>query len=125
MELRKLPDAEFEIMRAVWNAGPAVTAPMLTAKLSEELPERDWKAQTVTTMLTRLEKKGFLRSKKTGKERDFFPAISEQEYFSLEAEGFRSRFKKSSLSSLVKALSGGESISKEDADELRRWLDEV
>ena len=58
-------------------------------KLSEELPERDWKAQTVTTMLTRLEKKGFLRSKKTGKERDFFPAISEQEYFSLEAEGFR------------------------------------
>ena len=89
MELRKLPDAEFEIMRAVWNAGSAVTAPMLTAKLSEELPERDWKAQTVTTMLTRLEKKGFLRSKKTGKERDFFPAISEQEYFSLEAEGFR------------------------------------
>ena len=64
MELRKLPDAEFEIMRAVWNAGPAVTAPMLTAKLSEELPERDWKPQTVTTMLTRLEKKGFLRSKK-------------------------------------------------------------
>ncbi len=89
MELRKLPDAEFEIMRAVWNAGSAVTAPMLTAKLSQELPERDWKPQTVTTMLTRLEKKGFLRSKKAGKERDFFPAISEQEYFSLEAEGFR------------------------------------
>ena len=68
-EIKKLPDAEFEIMRAIWRCSEPVTSPILTEKLRLALPEKDWKQQTVMTMLVRLEKKAFLRSEKNGKER--------------------------------------------------------
>ena len=50
-DIRKLPDAEFEIMRAIWQCHEPVTSPILTEKLRITLPEKDWKQQTVMTML--------------------------------------------------------------------------
>ena len=61
----RLPDAEFEVMQAVWACG-SVSVPTLV--LSEKL-NRDWKAQTILTLLARLENKDFVSSKKVGKER--------------------------------------------------------
>ena len=71
MSVKKLPDGEFEIMNAVWHSQEPVTSPELTRQLQKLLPQRDWKAQTVLTMLVRLEKKGFLRSEKIKKERRY------------------------------------------------------
>lgn len=65
--IKKLPDAEFEIMKSVWQSEEPVTSPMLTEKLKITHSDKDWKPQTVMTMLVRLEKKGFLRSEKTEK----------------------------------------------------------
>lgn len=125
MTVKKLPDGEFEIMRAIWQTEEPVTSVMLTEKLKVLLPERDWKQQTVMTMLVRLEKKGFLRSEKTGKERLYFSRLSEEEYLKVEAESFRDRFEGGSFSGLVKALNGGEKISEEDIKELQKWLDSM
>lgn len=122
---KKLPDGEFEIMKAVWQSEEPVTSPQLTEKLKRLLPERDWKQQTVMTMMVRLEKKGFLRSEKNGKDRLYFSLCSEEEYMRVESESFRGRFKDSSFSGLVKALSGGEKMSEADIDELQRWLDNM
>ncbi len=125
MTVKKLPDGEFEIMRAIWQSEEPVTSVMLTEKLKALLPERDWKQQTVMTMLVRLEKKGFLRSEKTGKERLYYSRLSEEEYLKVEAESFRDRFEGGSFSGLVKALNGGEKISEEDIKELQKWLDSM
>ncbi len=125
MTVKKLPDGEFEIMRAIWQSEEPVTSVMLTEKLKVLLPERDWKQQTVMTMLVRLEKKGFLRSEKTGKERLYYSRLSEEEYLKVEAESFRDRFEGGSFSGLVKALNGGEKISEEDIKELQKWLDSM
>lgn len=122
---KKLPDGEFEIMKAVWQSEEPVTSPQLTEKLKRLLPERDWKQQTVMTMMVRLEKKGFLRSEKNGKDRLYFSQCSEEEYMRVESESFRGRFKDSSFSGLVKALSGGEKMSEADIDELQCWLDNM
>lgn len=124
-KIKKLPDAEFEIMKAVWQSEEPVTSPMLTEKLKYSLNEKDRKPQTVMTMLVRLEKKGFLRSEKNGKERLFYSRISEKEYMEVEAESFRGKFGGSSFSGLVKALNGGEKISEKDIEELRDWLDKM
>lgn len=125
MSVRKLPDAEFEIMRAVWHSEEPVTSPQLTEKLSAELPEKDWKQQTVLTMLVRLEKKGFLRSEKTGKERNYFALISEEEYLRVEAESFKKRFSGGRLGGLVKALCSEDQLSDEDIYELRDWISKL
>lgn len=125
MSIKKLPDAEFEIMKAVWQSEEPVTSPMLTEKLKHLLAEKDWKQQTVMTMLVRLEKKGFLRSEKNGKERSYFSVITEDEYMHVEAQSFAERFNGGSFSKLVKALSGGEKISESDVEELQNWLDKM
>lgn len=125
MSIKKLPDGEFEIMKAIWRSEEPITSAALTEKLKVILSEKDWKQQTVMTMLVRLEKKGFLHSEKTGKERLYYSRISKNEYLNVEAESFRIRFNGGTFSGLVKALNGGEKISEEDIKELQKWLDDM
>ena len=125
MTVTKLPDAEFEIMRAIWHMKEPVTAPELTERLRRALPEKDWKAQTVGTMLTRLEKKGFLRSEKSAKERHYYSIVAEQVYLCVEQSAFRQRFAGGSFSGLAKALYNENSLSAEDIRELREWLNSI
>ena len=123
-DIKKLPDAEFEIMKAIWKCEDAVTSPMLTEKLRVSLPEKDWKQQTVMTMLVRLEKKSFLRSEKNGKERYYSPSVSEEEYMQVEASSLRRRFGESRVTGLVKSLCDGGRLTEEEVSDLRKWLDE-
>ena len=125
MAIQKLPNGEFEIMKAVWHSEEPVTSPVLTEKLRRELPEKDWKQQTVMTMLVRLEKKGFLYSDKAGKERNYYAAVSEEDYLKVEAESFRKRFDGGKLSGLVKALYSDDSISEDDLNELKDWINKL
>lgn len=125
MTVKKLPDSEFEIMKAVWHSDEPVTSPMLTEKLQLELPEKDWKQQTVLTMLVRLEGKGFLRSDKAGKERNYYAVVSESEYLRVEAESFRKRFSGGRIGSLVKALYDDNDLSDEDISELKDWVNKL
>ena len=115
----RLPDAEFEVMQAVWACG-SVSVPTLV--LSEKL-NRDWKAQTILTLLARLETKGFVSSKKVGKERIWTANISEDEYLSFEAKNIVERMYHGSVSGLVNAFYEGETLSIEDASALIAWID--
>ena len=123
-EIKKLPDAEFEIMKAIWRCHEPVTSPVLTENLKFALPEKDWKQQTVMTMLVRLEKKDFLSSEKNGKERYYRPAVSEEEYMQVEARSLRQRFGSAKLTGLVKSLYDGGELTREEIKDLRKWLDE-
>lgn len=125
MTVKKLPDSEFEIMKAVWHSDEPVTSPMLTEKLRLDLPEKDWKQQTVLTMLVRLEGKGFLRSDKAGKERNYYAVVSESEYLQVEAESFRKRFSSGRIGSLVKALYNDNDLTDEDINELKDWVNKL
>lgn len=125
MSIKKLPDAEFEIMKAIWHSDNPITSSILTEKLKSLLPDKDWKQQTVLTMLVRLEKKGFLKSDKNGKERNYYAVVSEDEYIWIEAENFRKRFNGGKLSGLVKALYNDENLSQDEVDELKAWINKM
>lgn len=123
--IKKLPDAEFEIMKAIWHSEEPVTSPALTDSLRRSLPDRDWKQQTVMTMLVRLEKKGFLRSEKIGKERGYYAVVSESQYMEVEAKSLRSRFGGNKMTGFVKALYSDGELSDKDIKDLREWLDSM
>jgi len=60
---RKLPDAEFDVMMAVWEGNP----PVNTAYLMEMVGRaRGWKAPTLISFLVRLEERGYITSEKKG-----------------------------------------------------------
>ena len=81
--MRKLPDAEFDIMRIVWQKEPPITAGMLLEGLTRETGKA-WKPQTLHTLLGRLADRGFLRFVKTGKEKMFYPLVERDAYLQYE-----------------------------------------
>ncbi len=120
MELiKKLPDAEFEIMKVIWKNEPPITTSLLMQQLGKE---KQWKPQTLISLLLRLVKRDFLRTEKNGKERLYFPLVTKAEYLKFETSNFIERFHENSFVSLVDTLSAGKKIDDSDLDELAKWL---
>lgn len=120
--MKRLPDSEFEIMRVVWESMP----PIKTAVVMDRLgAERQWKAPTVISFMMRLVEKGFLRTEKIGKERNYFPLISKEDYLAYETGNFMEQYHKNSLFSFVNTLYNGKKISDKDLDSLidlaKKW----
>ena len=108
-------------MKVIWKNTPPIT----TLQIIENLgPDKNWKPQTVLTMLARLVEKGFLKSDRVGKERSYSPAIQEQNYMQIETSDFMKRYQGNSLGSLVKTMYDGHNLSPEDLQELKEWLAE-
>ena len=120
--MKRLGDAELEIMLAVWNAGEAVTSVYVCEKLR---PSRDWALPAVVTSLNRLVDKGFLTCEKQGRSNLYRPVIQRREYMAAESRGVLDRLFGGSFKGLVAALYDGKSIQKEDLDDLRDYLDEL
>ncbi|KAB1437833.1 BlaI/MecI/CopY family transcriptional regulator [Candidatus Galacturonibacter soehngenii] len=119
--LKKLPDAEFEIMKVVWANEPPITTSMIMEALGKE---KEWKPQTILTLMVRLVERGFLRTEKKGKERIYFPIVNQEEYLKFETVDFIDRFHGNSFTSLITTLFDGKKMKDSDLDELKKWLDE-
>lgn len=120
--LKKLPDAEFEIMKVIWASDPPITTSLIMERLGKE---KEWKAQTIITLMLRLVERGFLRTEKKGKERTYFPLISKEDYLKFETGDFMDRFHSNSITSLVAALYQGNKLNEDDLDELEKWIKEM
>ena len=119
--IKKLPDAEFEIMQIVWQNEP----PMSTNQIISHLRTGNtWKPQTVLTLLVRLIDKGFLCSEKIGKERTYSPIVSREEYLRMETGSFFDKLHGNSIRSLVSTLYDGKRLSESEIADLRSWLAE-
>lgn len=120
--LKRLGDAELEIMLAVWGAGEAVTSTYIHGKLRGS---RDWALPAVITALNRLIDKGFLAGEKRGRVNYYRPLVSEGEYKASEGRGLLDRLYGGSFKGLAASLVDGDSISREELKELRDYLDEL
>ncbi len=119
--IKKLPDAEFDIMKVVWVNDPPITTNIVMEQLGNE---REWKAQTVISLMLRLVERGFLRTEKVGKERSWFPVVEKDEYLKFETEHFVKQFHNNSFMGLVNTLYGDKKLADEDIEDLIRWAKE-
>ncbi len=119
--MKRLPDAEFEIMRGVWEKEPPITTAMIMKEIGSE---RNWKAPTVLTLMRRLVERGFLRTEKNGKERLYYPLIDKDEYLKLETDEFMKQYHKNSFLSFVNTLYNTEQPTEEELDALLKWAEE-
>lgn len=118
--LKKLPDSEVELMKIIWANPSPISTNQIMAQLEAG---RDWKPQTVLTLLTRLIERGYLRSQRQGKERIYYPLVKREEYVAFESGSFMERFHHNSFVSLMNTLYAGNRITEQDLDELKKWLD--
>ena len=121
MKLTKLPDGEFEVMKVVWGGPVPITSRFILNRLNGV---KEWKMQTIDSYLRRLLDRGFLRSEKSGKEREYYVTINREEYLRFETKDFIKQYHNSSLMNLVNMLFESEALSDTDLDALARWINE-
>lgn len=119
--LIRLPETEYEVMSTIWRNEPPVTTSLIMEQLGNK---KNWKLQTLTTLLNRLIDRGFLESEKIGKERKYYPIIMEEDYIRFETEYFVKHYHKNSIYNLVSAFCDHTDVSKQELDELSTWLQE-
>ena len=76
-EIKRLGDAELEIMQAVWGAGEAVNSAYIQAALAGK---RNWSSGALGTALNRLCEKGFLACEKRGWNNFYTPLVRQSDY---------------------------------------------
>lgn len=117
--IRRLPDAELDVMNAVWECDP----PAARADIEKILDRsRPMAATTILTQLTRLTEKGFLRLEKQGRVNCYTPLISRREYLASQSRRFVEKLCGGSMSAFAAALCDS-GLSREDIDELRALLE--
>ena len=117
--MRTLPDAELEVMQAIW----ACTPPVARSDINEILKDTHPMAlTTLLTVLTRLSEKGFLRIEKVGRSARYIPLISQHDYLAQQSRRFLHKLCGGSLSTFASALCDS-GLSREEVAELRDLLE--
>ncbi len=120
--MKRLPDSELEIMMIIWDLGQPVSRTDIEGKLDKE---KEWSPTTILSLLSRLEKKGFVKTEKDGKANVYTPIISEDEYMNAESKTLLERMYKNSVKNFIMALYADDKPSKKEIDELQKFLDEL
>jgi BlaI family penicillinase repressor len=118
-KLPQISDAEWDVMKVLWDKGQA-GAQEVTQALAVE---RNWRPQTVKTLLNRLVKKGALAYAEEGRRFIYRPKISKDAVIKAESRSFLSRvFDGAVTPALVHFLKLG-NLNRNDIEELKRAID--
>ena len=116
--VRRLPDAELEVMQAGWDC----ESPATRAAIQEKLASHPMALTTLLTLLTRLAEKGFLDIQKQGRGNCYTPTVSRQDYLASQSRRFLDQLCGGSLTAFANALCHS-GLSKEELEELRTLLE--
>ncbi|MCU6763282.1 Regulatory protein BlaI [uncultured Roseburia sp.] len=116
--MKKLPqisEAEYEIMKVIWKKAPISTNDICTALM----PEHDWSAKTIHTMLTRLTAKKAVTYEKRQRMYYYTPLICQEDYQAQENKSFLDRFYDGHAGLMISSLLSDSSVSETELKELQ------
>ncbi|HBA47752.1 MAG TPA: CopY family transcriptional regulator [Lachnospiraceae bacterium] len=120
--LKKLGEAELEIMQVIWNSGKPVTSNYV---LKELQGRRKWQLSTLMTSLARLSDKGFVNCDRSTGSNLYTSIILENEYKAGASRHFLEKLYNNSIRNMVAALYSDKAIKDSDVKELREFLDQL
>lgn len=117
--IKKLPDAELEVMQAIWSC----ESPVKRSDIDELLKDTHPMAQTtLLTLLTRLSEKGFIQIEKVNRSSQYIPLIKEEDYIKEQSKTFFQKLCKGNVSIFANALCDNV-LTKEEIEELKTMLE--
>ena len=117
-KLEKLPEAELDVMLALWTH----TRPVRTARLLEDLADRAWSPSTLKVLLRRLSDKGFVEVTREGRFTLYRALVREEDYRRMETNGLLRRYYKNSAADMIAALVRDEALTGSELAELKELL---
>ncbi|MFD0711757.1 BlaI/MecI/CopY family transcriptional regulator [Paenibacillus sp. GCM10027626] len=121
-KIKRLGDAELEIMLVIWDVKESVTSNYILENLHNR---RNWKLSTLMTILARLAEKGFVYCDRSTRTNYYSALISEKDYKAKESSSFLEKLYGNSLKNLVTNLYDSNAINDTDLSELRKMIDEL
>jgi predicted transcriptional regulator len=118
--MSNISDAESQIMRALWERHPLSAEDILAALPADE----GWQLGTVKTLLNRMLNKGALQAERDGRRYLYEPLVAREDWEQGESLGLLDRVFGGRLSPLVAHFSAQRKLSRDDAEALRRLLQE-
>ena len=120
--LKKLGEAELEIMQVIWDSQKPVTSNYI---LKELQGRRKWQLSTLITSLSRLADKGFVSCDRSTGSNLYISIISENEYKAGASKHFLEKLYNNSIQNMIATLYSNKAIESSDVEELRSFLDKL
>lgn len=120
--LKKLGEAELEIMQVIWNSKGPVTSNYI---LKELQGRRKWQLSTLMTSLARLADKGFVACDRSTGSNLYTALIPENQYKTGASRQFLEKLYHNSLRNMVAALYDDKALKESDVAQLRDFLDQL
>jgi len=114
-----LSEAEWKVMRVLWERSPANAREVLEGLASET----DWAYTTTKTILSRLVEKGVLAEHKRANTSFYEPLVSRDDARRTAVRSLLDRAFDGTFGSLLHHLADGERLSKRDREKLREVLE--
>ena len=114
----KISEAELVVMEALWEQSP-LTANDVADRVTDA---RDWSAQTVKTLLSRLMAKDVIAADQDGRRFLYRPLVAREDYVASESGRLVNRLFGGRVSPLVAQLASQDQLTKDDIAELEAIL---
>ena len=111
--MKKLTQAEEEIMLVLWQLKEAVVRDVITKLENPDIPYT-----TVSTVIRVLEKKGFVSHKAIGTTHIYYPLISKKEYTKLQLKDIVTNYFNGSYSSMASFFARENNLSVDELGQL-------
>ena len=117
----ELSDGEWTLMNTLWQSAP-MTITQLTAALREDTA---WSKHTIISMLSRLEAKGAVQYRNSGRAKAYFPVLPRSDAARRETRHFLDKVYGGRLGVMLNAMVDSRALSQEDIAELSAILEKA
>ncbi len=126
----QISESELVLMKIIWKNGNSALFSYIMEELEKEdhaqiqgggVTGRDWKKNTVLTLLSRLVEKKFLKTNKIGRRNDYTAVVTQQEYQEMQTQTFLNRIYEGNARGLVSTLLRQDVISSADLKEIESF----
>lgn len=118
---RDLSDAEWVLMKKLWETSP-LTVTQFTAALRDET---GWSKHTIISLLSRMEAKGAIGHKDGTRAKEYYPILPKDDALRRETKHFLDRVYDGHPGQLMSALVDSRALTPEDIEELSAILDQA
>ncbi len=119
-ETRKIMDAEWQVMKVVWECSPVTAGEILE---SLRLVSK-WSPTTIYTLINRLINKKVIAIKEGSSPYIYYPLLSKEECRKEESRSFLAKVYDGSLNLLLACIVREQNLSDREIEELKHILDE-
>jgi BlaI family transcriptional regulator, penicillinase repressor len=119
-QIPRISDAEWTVMKVLWNRSPLPASEIIEALAKAE----SWAPKTVKTLLNRLVKKGAVGFAQEGRAYLYRPLVSESACATAASEAFLARVFGGSLQPMLAHFVEEKRLSSKEVKELKRLLED-